>query len=412
MPRPVVHPDTAGRTRAVTLALPGGRRPGLLAGPTGLERRGPARRPSREVACPPGDWRPETQDEQSSFPTCQESGPRSLDVRLGCRWLDIPAPSSTARSSPADVVITSLESSIMKRLIAVRTCADRAGFTLVEVLVVISVIGLLVALLLPAVQAARESARRIQCASNLKQLALACHDYASVQGTLPIGIPRMYDPDPALNFFGESLSIFVSTLGQLDQQPLFNAVNFSRSIFASANSTVFETGLEVLWCPSDPSIRMEVEYPLFEDPFKEKIRFSSYAGCTGTWSPALSRLSRPDEPRASLPDQRSVHRGPRHLLRRDHRRDQPDDAPERAGARAPDRRRLSVLALVGRLRLHGHPLLDDLPDEPVPQDPRHARELQQCLHVLVVELPPQRCLFRLRRRLGPVPHGFDQLLGY
>ncbi len=60
VPRPIVHPDTAGRTRAVTLALPGGRRPGLLAGPTGLERRGPARRPSREVACPPGDWRPET----------------------------------------------------------------------------------------------------------------------------------------------------------------------------------------------------------------------------------------------------------------------------------------------------------------------------------------------------------------
>ncbi len=173
----------------------------------------------------------------------------------------------------------------MSQRVSLRTRPDRSGFTLIEVLVVITVIGLLFALLLPAVQAARESSRRIQCAVNLKQLALACHNYADVHGTLPIGIPQMYDPDPALNFYGPTQSIFVSTLGQLDQQPLFNAANFSRSIFASANATVFATGLEVLCCPSDPSIRMEVEYPLYEDPFKEKIRFSSYAGCTGIWYP-------------------------------------------------------------------------------------------------------------------------------
>ena len=184
----------------------------------------------------------------------------------------------------------------MSRRISHRTRPDRSGFTLVEVLVVITVIGILVALLLPAVQAARESARRIQCAANLKQLALACHNYADVYGTLPIGIPQMYDPDPALNFFGPSQSIFVSMLGQLDQQPLFNAVNFSRSIFASANSTIFATGLEVLWCPSDPSIRMEVEYPFYEDPLKEKIRFSSYAGCTGIWYADLSDYPDPMNP--------------------------------------------------------------------------------------------------------------------
>jgi prepilin-type processing-associated H-X9-DG protein len=189
-----------------------------------------------------------------------------------------------------------MESSIMSRRISLRTRPDRSGFTLVDVLVVISVIGLLIALLLPALQAARESSRRIQCAANLKQLALACHNYANVFGTLPIGIPRMYDPDPALNFFGESQSLFVSMLGQLDQEPLFNAVNFSRSIFASANATIYATGLEVLWCPSDPSIRMEVEYPLFEDPLKEKIRFSSYAGCTGIWYADLSDYPDPMNP--------------------------------------------------------------------------------------------------------------------
>ena len=184
----------------------------------------------------------------------------------------------------------------MKRRITLRTRANRSGFTLVEVLVVISVIGLMAALLLPAVQAARESARRIQCAGNLKLLALACHNYADVHGTLPIGIPRMYDPDPALNFYGPSQSIFVSTLGQLDHQPLFNSVNFSRSIFASANATIYATGLEVLWCPGDPSIRMEVEYPLFEDPFKEQIRFSSYAGCTGIWYGDLFSFPDPMNP--------------------------------------------------------------------------------------------------------------------
>ena len=198
-------------------------------------------------------------------------------------------------SNIAYVAITWLECLDHVTVIS-RTRRDRSGVTLVEVLVVITVIGILVALLVPAVQAARESSRRLHCASNLRQLALACHNYADGFGTLPIGIPRMYDPDPALNFFGESQSLFVSMLGQLDQQPLFDAVNFSRSIFASANATIYATGLEVLWCPSDPSIRMEVEYPFYEDPFKEKIRFSSYAGCTGIWYANLSSYPDPMNP--------------------------------------------------------------------------------------------------------------------
>jgi prepilin-type N-terminal cleavage/methylation domain-containing protein/prepilin-type processing-associated H-X9-DG protein len=121
------------------------------------------------------------------------------------------------------------------------------GFTLIEVLVVITIIGLLIALLLPAVQAAREAARRIQCANNLKQIGLALHSYHDVIGSLPWG------QGP---FGWNDWGAIALLLPHLERGPLYNSINFSPDLLPArpgcpANSTVQLARLGVLLCPSD-----------------------------------------------------------------------------------------------------------------------------------------------------------------
>jgi prepilin-type N-terminal cleavage/methylation domain-containing protein/prepilin-type processing-associated H-X9-DG protein len=152
----------------------------------------------------------------------------------------------------------------------------RRGFTLIELLVVIAIIGVLIALLLPAVQSAREAARRSQCSNNLKQLGVSLHNYHTATNSFPIGgsknnrvyqTAESYDPWTAWSAHGQLLPY-------MEQQPLYAAINFNFSpeqdggSSNAANRTVVLTIVGTFLCPSDP--------------YAGKQNTNSYHGCIGT----------------------------------------------------------------------------------------------------------------------------------
>jgi len=164
-----------------------------------------------------------------------------------------------------------------------RTSAHvRRGFTLIELLVVIAIIAVLIGLLLPAVQSAREAARRAQCVNNLKQLGLASHNYLDVNLTFPMGDfrGRNYDGSTIRQQYGP----FLALAQFYEQGNIWNTFNSSLMIYLAVNSTTNGFGVGMLWCPSDGSIA-GLRYPGSPgdgwDDSPIPMTFASYAGNLG-----------------------------------------------------------------------------------------------------------------------------------
>ncbi|MFI4873962.1 MAG: DUF1559 domain-containing protein [Blastopirellula sp. JB062] len=166
------------------------------------------------------------------------------------------------------------------------------GFTLVELLVVIAIIGVLIALLLPAVQQAREAARRINCRANMKQLGLAMHNYHDTFGKLPFGQLTNGDTTWAsvgATSTGWGWSAFI--LPFIEQNNVFDRIDFSlplvnpadTSAAQVANTAAIASPIPIILCPSDvaPSVEMT---PAAGTEVEQAV--TSYCGNAGGWGGA------------------------------------------------------------------------------------------------------------------------------
>lgn len=147
----------------------------------------------------------------------------------------------------------------------------KSGFTLVELLVVIAIIGILIALLLPAVQAAREAARRSQCSNNMKQIALAIHNYHDTFKVFPPGViaARL---NAGAGSHPDSMSWMPMLLPFMEQAPLYDQL---KPYMVTRNSSAFPSNLmntviPMLTCPTDPNMGKQTTVHGEQDPPPDK----------------------------------------------------------------------------------------------------------------------------------------------
>jgi len=179
----------------------------------------------------------------------------------------------------------------------------RNGFTLVELLVVIAIIGILVALLLPAVQAAREAARRMSCSNNLKQLALACHNYEDTYKRFPINYSQWGGGGkPTIDpLDGRTSSWLTSVLPFIEQQPLYDQVDFNFGVrndprnaaqgagtSGPSNEFVAYQIIPAFRCPSDTNEgRMDLNRANYRNPRADRTwgvnNYKGVAGANWQW---------------------------------------------------------------------------------------------------------------------------------
>jgi prepilin-type N-terminal cleavage/methylation domain-containing protein/prepilin-type processing-associated H-X9-DG protein len=160
---------------------------------------------------------------------------------------------------------------------------QRQGFTLIEMLVVIAVIGVLMGLLVPAVQNVREAASRTTCANNLKQIGLALHSYHDRKKQFPPGyVDGNMDPDSTPdNDVGPGWGWASFLLPYLDQNNVYSQIDFSQAVGFGVNVQISRTPLAVYQCPSDP---YQQAFPVYDSSFTNPIAtvaHSNYVGCNG-----------------------------------------------------------------------------------------------------------------------------------
>lgn len=167
---------------------------------------------------------------------------------------------------------------------------SRDGVTILELLVTISIIGVLAGLILPAIQSGREAARDLTCRHHLKQIGIGLHSFHDLYGKFPAGWQRESTGETAFGWASQSLA-------QLDQPGLQNQIVFNDHVSSAANADVRDQTVPVLLCPSDNALRTFSLYPETDDDKQGpqtlantvtapvQLPASNYVGVFGTFDP-------------------------------------------------------------------------------------------------------------------------------